>query len=201
MLKVGLTGGLASGKGFVGECLAKFGCHLIEADRLGHEVLSRAGEAYASVLEYFGTGILNPDGMIDRKKLAAEVFTNPERLAVLNSLVHPPVQKRAQELADKYAAADPQAIVVLEAAILIETGSYDRFDRLILVVCSEEQQIERAMARDGSTREEVKARLNRQMPLTQKRNYADYVIDNSGTREDTARQTRAVYESLRRLQS
>ncbi|MDQ6701037.1 MAG: dephospho-CoA kinase [Acidobacteriota bacterium] len=201
MLKAGLTGGLASGKSFVGECLVKLGCHLIQADQLGHEVLSPAGEAYAAVVEFFGSAILDADGKINRKRLAAEVFTNPERLAILNGLVHPPVQKRAQELADAYAAADPRAIVVLEAAILIETGSHQRFDRLILVVCSLEQQIERAMARDGSTREEATARLNRQMPLTQKRNYADYVIDNSGTREDTARQTQAVYESLRRLQS
>ncbi len=201
MLKAGLTGGLASGKSFVGECLVKLGCHLIQADQLGHEVLSPKGEAYAKVVEFFGSGILDADGKINRKRLAAEVFTKPERLAILNALVHPPVQKRAQELADGYGAKNPRAIVVLEAAILIETGSHQRFDRLILVVCSPEQQIERAMARDGSTREEATARLNRQMPLTQKRNYADYVIDNSGTREDTARQTQAVYESLRRLQS
>ena len=201
MLKVGLTGGLASGKSFVGECLVKLGCHLIQADQLGHEVLAPTGEAYAKVVEFFGTGILDSDGSVNRKKLAAEVFTNPERLAILNSLVHPPVQKRAQELADGYANTDPRAIVVLEAAILIETGSHQRFDRLILVVCSEEQQIERAMRRDHSNPEEAMARLERQMPLTQKRNYADYVIDNSGTREETARQTQAVYESLRRLQS
>ena len=201
MLKVGLTGGLASGKSFVGECLVKLGCHLIQADQLGHEVLAPTGEAYAKVVEFFGTGILDSDGSVNRKKLAAEVFTNPERLAILNSLVHPPVQKRAQELADGYANTDPRAIVVLEAAILIETGSHQRFDRLILVVCSEEQQIERAMRRDHSNREQARARLDRQMPLTQKRIYADYVIDNSGTREETARQTQAVYESLRRLQS
>ena len=201
MLKVGLTGGLASGKSFVGECLVKLGCHLIQADQLGHEVLAPTGEAYAKVVEFFGTGILDSDGSVNRKKLAAEVFTNPERLAILNSLVHPPVQKRAQKLTDGYANTDPRAIVVLEAAILIETGSHQRFDRLILVVCSEEQQIERAMRRDHSNREQARARLDRQMPLTQKRTYADYIIDNSGTREETARQTQAVYESLRRLQS
>ncbi|MGI8989231.1 MAG: dephospho-CoA kinase [Bryobacteraceae bacterium] len=201
MLKVGLTGGLASGKSFVGECLVQLGCRLIQADRLGHEVLMPGGEAFAGVVEYFGTGILNTEGRINRKKLASEVFNSPDRLAVLNGLVHPPVQARAETLAAGYAARDPQAIVITEAAILIETGSYRKFDRTILVVCAEGQQIERAMLRDGSTLEEVTARLSRQMPLTQKRNYADYVIDNSGTREDTLRQTRAVYDSLRRLQA
>lgn len=200
MLRVGLTGGLASGKTFVGEELRRLGCHLIQADRLGHEVLAPEGEAHAAVVEFFGTGILDAEGRIDRKKLAAEVFSNPQQLAVLNGLVHPPVRKRAQEIADRYAESDPRAIVVMEAAILIETGGYQRFDSLVLVVCSEEQQIERAIGRDGLTREEAKARLSRQMPLTQKRNYADYVIDNSGTREETIRQTQAVYDSMRRLQ-
>ncbi len=201
MLKVGLTGGLASGKTFVGEELVKLGCHLIQADGLGHEVLSPEGEAYAAVVKFFGTAILDADNRIDRKKLASEVFSNPQRLALLNGLVHPPVQKRAQEIADLYSEGDPRAIVVMEAAILIETGSHQRFDRMILVVCSEEQQIERAMKRDGSTREEAVARLSRQMPLEKKRNYADYIIDNSGKREDTMRQTQAVYDSLRRLQA
>lgn len=201
MLRVGLTGGLASGKSFVGESLVRLGCYSIQADKLGHEVLAPDGEAFAGVVEYFGTGILNREGRIDRKKLAAEVFDDPARLAALNGLVHPPVRSRAEALAAEYARRDPQAIVITEAAILIETGSYRKCARLILVVCSEERQIERAMRRDSSTREEVTARLARQMPLAQKRNYADYVIDNSGTREDTLRQTEAVYESLRRLQA
>ncbi|MDQ2898529.1 MAG: dephospho-CoA kinase [Acidobacteriota bacterium] len=201
MLKVGLTGGLASGKSFVGETLVRLGCYLIQADQLGHEVLMPGGEAFAGVVEYFGTGILNREGGINRKKLAAEVFNSPDRLAALNALVHPPVQVRAEALAAEYATREPRGIVITEAAILIETGSYRKFDRLILVVCTEERQIERAMRRDGSTREEIAARLRRQMPLTQKRSFADYVIDNSGTRDNTLRQTHAAYDSLRRIQA
>jgi len=198
MLKVGLTGGLASGKSFVGAALQHLGCKLIEADVLGHLVLMPGGSAYAAVVKAFGPGILDPDRTINRKNLALEVFSNKERLALLNSLVHPEVYKRTDELMAEYFAADPDAIVVVEAAIHIETGGYKRFDRLILVVCEERQQIERAMAR-GATRPEAMARLASQMPLDEKRKYADYVIDTSGAKEETLRQTREVYDSLRSL--
>jgi dephospho-CoA kinase len=198
MLKVGLTGGLASGKSFVGAALAGMGCKLIEADKLGHQVLLPGGAAYEAVVREFGRQILGPDGAIDRKRLALEVFAKKERLALLNSLVHPAVHRITDELIARYAAEDPGAIVVVEAAIHIETGGYRRFDRLVLVVCEERQQMERAIER-GATREEAMARLASQMPLAEKREYADYVIDTSGTKEDTLRQTAEVYQSLRGL--
>src|SRR4030095_15068966 len=130
------------------------------------------------------------------KKLAFTVFSNKEQLARLNGLVHPEVRKKTDELIAGYFAADPGAIVVVEAAIHIETGGYKRFDRLILVVCQERQEIERAMER-GATRERERARLASQMPLAEKRKYADYVIDTSGAKEDTLLQTEEVYSSLR----
>jgi dephospho-CoA kinase len=197
MLKVGLTGGLATGKSFVGAALADLGCHLIKADELGHQVLLPGGEAYDGVVREFGAGILNPDGTIDRKRLASEVFGNPERLAALAGLVHPPVIRREEEFIAKIAAREPGAIAVVEAAILIETGSYKRFDTIILAVCGEQQQVERAVLRDGSDPDEVRARIRRQMPLDEKRKYATYIIDTSGSKEDTLRQTRAVYNLLR----
>jgi dephospho-CoA kinase len=199
MLKVGLTGGLASGKSFVGHALEDLGCKLIEADDLGHEVLLPDGEAYESVVLAFGRGILNPDGEIDRKRLALEVFANADRLRLLNSLVHPKVRERTDALMEEYFLADPDAIVVVAAAIHIETGGYKRFDKLIVVVCTVEQQIERAMHRDGSTRAQAMARLASQMPLEEKRKYADYVIDTSGSKEEALRQTEEVYHSLRSL--
>jgi len=199
MLKVGLTGGLASGKSFAGQALADLGCHLIQADELGHQVLLPGAEAYDGVVREFGPAILDPDGKIDRKRLAAQVFGNPERLAALNRLVHPAVFRREEEMMAAIAARDPKAIVVVEAAILIETGSYRRFDKLILAVCGREQQVERAMRRDGATREEVLARLERQMPLEEKRKFADYVIDTSGGKQDTLRQAREIYEELRKI--
>jgi dephospho-CoA kinase len=199
MLKVGLTGGLASGKSFVGAALEELGCKLIEADQLGHEVLMPDGSAYEKVVAAFGPGILDDNDEIDRKKLALEVFASKERLRLLNSLVHPEVYQRTDELMAEYFAADPDAIVVVEAAIHIETGGYKRFDKMIVVVSDVERQIERAMRRDGSPRAAVLARLASQMPLEEKRKYADYVIDTSGSKEDTLRQTEDVYHLLRSL--
>jgi dephospho-CoA kinase len=200
MLRVGLTGGLASGKSFVGQALAGLGCHLIRADELGHAVLMPGGEAYQPVIEEFGPGILEAGGTIDRRKLAAEVFRRPERLEALNRLVHPPVIRREEELIQEYAARDPEGIVLVEAAILIETGHHKRFDRIVLAVCGREQQIERAMRRDGLSREEALARLERQMLLEEKRKFADYVIDTGGLKEETLRQVEETYRSLRSIQ-
>jgi dephospho-CoA kinase len=198
MLRVGLTGGLACGKSFVGEALREMGCLLVQADELGHEVLLPGGEAYDGVVAEFGRDILNAAGEIDRRALAAQVFGTPERLARLNALVHPPVLRREEELIAEFARREPDGIAVLEAAILIETGSWRRFDKIILVTCLEEQQVERAMRRQGAVLEDVMARLGRQMPLEEKRKYADFVIDTSREKGDTLRQTRAVYEALRR---
>ncbi len=198
MLRVGLTGGLASGKTFVGHALADLGCHLIEADELGHDVLMPGAEAYDGVVREFGAGVLAADGTIDRARLAAEVFDRPDRLAKLNSLVHPPVIRREEELLKEFEARDPVGIAVTAAAILIETGSYRRFAKILLAVATREQQIERAIAR-GLTREEALARIDRQMPLEEKRKYAHYVIDTSGRKEDTLRQVGDVYQALSQL--
>ena len=196
MLRVGLTGGLASGKSFVGRALADLGCLLIQADQLGHQVLEPGGEAYGGVIREFGPAIVRADGTIDRPKLAALVFHDSQRLAALNALVHPPVWARERRLLDEYAATHPHGIAVVEAAILLETGSYRNYAKLIVAVCSEEQQIERAMSRDGMTREQVMDRLSRQMPLAEKIKYADYVIDTSGAKENTQAQTQAVHHAL-----
>jgi dephospho-CoA kinase len=199
MLKVGLTGGLACGKSFVGEALANCGCLLIRADQLGHEVLGPGGEAFWAVVNEFGSDLL-VEGRIDRRRLAARVFNDPVALARLNALVHPPVIAREEKLIADFAATQPKGIVVVEGAILIETGSYRRFDRLIVVSCTLEQQIERAMKRDGVTEAEVQARLSRQMSLEEKRKLADFVINTAGSKQDTLRQTCTIYHELRRIE-
>ena len=201
MLRVGLTGGLATGKSFVGQALADFGCLWIQADELGHRVLAPGGDAYGAVVQAFGGGILKEDGSIDRTRLANEVFDKPERLALLNSLVHPPVIRMEEEMIVDFAAREPSGIAVVEAAILIETGGHKRFDRLIVTRCTEQQQIERALRRPGATPGQVLARLRRQIPLDEKARLADYVIDTSGTKEQTMEQVQKVYESLRRIAS
>lgn len=196
MLRVGLTGGLASGKTFVGEMLAELGCHVIFNDAIGHAVMQPGGEAYDGIVREFGTEILIEDRTIDRRKLAGLVFHDPARLATLNALVHPPVRARTKAALEAFENADPDGIAVVEAAILVETGSFRDYQKLIVAICGEEQQMERAMTRGGLTREEVVNRLSRQMPLAEKIRFADFVIDTSGTKENTIAQTKAVYQSL-----
>lgn len=198
MLRVGLTGGMASGKTFVSNALMDLGCFVLHADAIGHEVLQPSGAAYPAIVSEFGQTILDPDGVINRRALAAAVFDHPERLEKLNRIVHPCVIAIEEERIAAKAARTPRGIAVVEAAILIETGSYKRFDRLIVVVCRPEQQIERAMAR-GLTRGEAVARLSRQMPLEEKRKFADFIIDTSGSIEETLAQTKLVHNQLLNL--
>lgn len=197
MLTVALTGGLATGKSTVGRMFAELGCELVEADRLGHEVL--AGPGRAATVELFGGGICHPDGSINRRALGAVVFADPAKLARLNAIVHPLVEKLREERFLAIFARDPHAIVLYEAAIHIETGLYKRFARVVLVSCDEETQIRRAMERSGWTREETVDRIRRQMPLAEKRKFADYVIDTSVSLDDTRRQTGEIYNELRAL--
>ena len=191
MLNVGLTGGLATGKSSVGRILAGLGCFLIRYDEIGHQVIEPGGEAYQAVLQEFGT--------VDRRLLGARVFADPALLARLNALVHPPARVRARALADDFGREHSDGIAVTEAAILIETGSYKDYAKLIVAVCRPEQQVERAMARDGLSRAEVMDRLSRQMPLDEKVKYADYVVDTSGSKERTMEQTQLVYNDLRSI--
>ncbi len=196
MLTVGLTGGLATGKSFVGEALGRLGCRVVRADEIGREVMEKGGEAYGPVVREFGEGILDAEGAIDRKRLAALVFDNPERLAALNAIVHPAVLRRQEEIFAAIAAEDPDAIVIWEAAVMIEAGTHTRMDKVIVTVCREDQQLERAVARGGLSREEALARIRRQMPLEEKRRYADYVIDTSGSEGETLAQVERVYNLL-----
>lgn len=199
MIKVGLTGGYASGKSFVAAEFERLGCHVIYADRLGRAVIEPGGGAYHPIVDAFGTTILTADGAIDRKKLASIVFSSPELLKQLNSFVHPAVFRLEEEGLKRFVAEDPRGIGMIEAAILIETGRYRMFDRLILTACSVGTQIERGMKRGGMTREEVLARLSQQMPVEEKREYAHYVIDTDGPKEATVHQILPVYAELKRL--
>jgi len=197
MLKVGLTGGLASGKTFVAGILEALGCRVAYADRMGHETLQPGGDAYDDVVRAFGPDIVAEGGSIDRKKLGAIVFAEKHRLDELNALIHPHVFRRQEAFFAEAGRADPHAVAVIEAAIMIETGSYKRYDKLVLAACPPEVQIERYMNREGATAAQARARLERQMPLSEKRKYADYVIDTSGTKDATERQVRGTYAQLK----
>ena len=199
MIKVGLTGGYASGKSFVAAELERLGCFLIYADRLGHQVLEPDGEAYAPTLEAFGQEILGSDRRIDRKKLAAVVFGVPELLLKLTGFVHPAVFRLEEKMLAGFESHNPNGIAVIEAAILIETGRYKTFDRLILTVCDEATQVNRGMKRDSLSAEQVRQRMGRQMPVEEKTLYADYVVNTSGDKGETIRQVQAIYGDLKAL--
>jgi dephospho-CoA kinase len=203
VLIAGLTGGLASGKSFVAAELSRLGCHVVEADSLGHEVMLTDGAAYPAVVREFGEGILNPEREIDRARLAAIVFADPAALERLNSIVHPAVRALAARRFREIEQSDPRGIAIYVAAILVETGAYKEFAKLILAACTPERQIERALERalenSGATRAGVLERLARQLPLEEKRKVADYVIDTNGTTEETLRQTKMVFEDLRKF--
>jgi dephospho-CoA kinase len=199
MLKVGLTGGYATGKSFVAAELEKLGCYVLRADLLGHAVLEPGGAACLAVIEAFGPEIVGGQGAIDRKKLANLVFDRPELLERLNGIVHPAVIAMEQELFARFEAENPRGIGVLEAAILIEAGRGRMFDRLILTACDDQAQIARGMKRDHLSREQVLARLARQLPLEEKKLHAHYVVDTSGDKQETVRQVQDIFRDLKRL--
>jgi dephospho-CoA kinase len=198
-LEVALTGGLATGKGFVAKIFQNLGCYLIEADRLGHLTLQKGGEAFQPAVERFGPSILDEHGAIDRRKLASRVFSSDAALETLNQLVHPAVERLRRQRVAEIVSSDPNAIILCEAAIYFETGAWRRFDKTILTVCGRELQIERAMTRSGWSREETEARMRRQWPDEAKRKLADYVIDTSVSFAATGQQAAEVYNRLKAL--
>ncbi|MCI0624211.1 MAG: dephospho-CoA kinase [Acidobacteria bacterium] len=195
MTPVGLTGGIASGKTTVCRLLEAKGCTIIDADVVAHQVLVRGQPGYEPVVQVFGTGILGSAGEIDRGKLGAQVFGDPLLLERLNKLVHPEViriiEKRLETLKQ---AAD--ARVVVDASLMIESGFHRRFQRLVLVTCTFEQQVERLTSRNGLSQEQARQRIALQMPLDDKRPFATDIIDNSGPLEDTRLQVDALVENL-----
>ncbi len=209
MLKVGLTGGIASGKSVVGEMFVALGAHLVQADRIAHSLMQPGEPVYNEVVRHFGREILNPDGSVNRSKLADVAFgpaTAPDRnrasrIEELNRIVHPVVIRSQDEWMDEIGRQDPHAVAIVEAALILEAGAGERFDRLIVVTCSAEQRVARFAARQKidleAARREVKRRMAAQLPDEEKIRAADFVIDNSGSIEKTRQQVRVVWEQLR----
>jgi dephospho-CoA kinase len=201
MLRVGLTGSIAVGKSFVSSVLAELGCHVLDADQTAREVVARGTPGLAAVVESFGREVLREDGTLDRAKLGALVFTDEEKRRLLNSILHPRIIEAQDEWMRGREREDPRGVAVVDAALMIETGSYRRFDRLIVVHCRPETQLERLMRRDSLSREEAGRRVAAQMPQAEKVRHADFLIDTSGTREETRRQVESLYEKLRTVAS
>ena len=196
MIRVGLTGGYATGKSFAGSELERLGCRIIYADKLGHQVLEPGSDAYLPVVKMFGRKILDDSGRIDRKKLSNVVFGAPDLLSQLTAIVHPAVFRLEEQIMRSQLMSAPESIAVVEAAILIETGRYKNFDRIILTTCDEALQVSRGMERDGLTEPQVRARLREQMPFSEKRKYAHYIVDTSGEPERTINHVHMIYREL-----
>ena len=200
MLRVGLTGGIGCGKSTVAAMMRELGCHILEADALGHQVIAPGGPAYEEVVREFGREILAPDGRIARPTLAAIVFAHPDKLSRLNALVHPPLLAEIDRELARLESADPGGVAVIDAALLIEFNHYNKLDRLVVVWCTPEQQLARltdpAFGR-GLPREQAQSRIAAQIDLEQKRQLADDVIDCSGTIAETRRQVEALVADLK----
>ena len=206
MLKVGLTGGIASGKTVVGKIFVALGAHLIQADRISHGLMQPGQAVYEEVVRHFGHEILNPDGSVNRPKLAEQAFgadvhdKSKSRVEELNRIVHPVVVRQQDEWMDEIGRRDPHAIAIVEAALILEAGAASHFDRLIVVTCTEEQRIARFAARQQipleTAQEEVARRMAAQLPDSEKIKAANYVIDNSGSPNATRDQVREVWGNL-----
>lgn len=207
MLKVGLTGGIASGKSVVGEMFVALGAHLVQADRIAHSLMQPGEAVYNEVVRHFGREILNPDGSVNRARLAEAAFgktagdgKRESRIEELNRIVHPAVIRSQEEWMQAIGHQDPHGVAIVEAALILEAKLADRFARLIVVTCTPEQRIARFAHRQkmdpGSARQEVLRRMAAQLPDEEKVKAASYVIDNSGTLELTREQVRQVWQKL-----
>ena len=172
---------------------------MINADQVGHELLLRPSPAYDEIIENFGREVLDSAGEIDRKRLGAVVFKDPERLRKLNSILHPKIIARQEELAAQFHRESPGSVIIVEAALIYEAGVEEKFSKILVAWCKPRQQIERLLAKTGMSREEAKARIAAQMPLEEKRRRADFVIDCSGSLEETQAQVEMIYPQLQRL--
>ena len=199
MLRVGLTGSIAVGKSFVSGLLGELGCHVLDADEVARRVVEPGSAGLRALVEAFGKGVLQADATLDRARLASMVFADAERRALLNSILHPLIIEAQDEELRRWEERDARGVAVVDAALMIESGGYKRFDKLIVVHCRPEIQLERLMRRNGLTREEAERRIDAQMPQAEKKCFADFLVDTSEGFEDTRRQVEKVYAALRAL--
>jgi dephospho-CoA kinase len=199
MLRVGLTGSIGVGKSFVASVFEELGCHVVDADQTAREVVMPGTTGLKALTEAFGEEVLNPDGTLNRKQLGAVVFADESQRQRLNHILHPFIIARQDEILSEWEKDDPQGIGIVDAALMIESGGYRRFDKLIVVHCRPEVQLERLMLRDQLSRDEAQRRIDSQMPQEAKQRFADYLIDTSDGFEPAREQTTKVYQELLRL--
>jgi dephospho-CoA kinase len=199
MLEVGLTGSIAVGKSYVCEVLGELGAFVLDADQTAREVVAPGTPGWQLIIERFGSNILLPNNEIDRAKLGAIVFADETKRQLLNSIVHPLVIETQNDWLRQRAEENAGGIAVVDAALMIESGGYRRFDKIIVVWCDALIQLHRLMTRNNLSEAEALKRINAQMPQEEKKRYADYTIDTSEGFDATRRQTISVFQQLKLL--
>jgi len=199
MLRVGLTGSIGVGKSFVTSVFAELGSHVLDADQTAREVVASGTQGLRAVIAAFGTDVLSPDGSLDRGRLGSLVFADEQKRQLLNAILHPFIMAKQDEVMRQWEIEDPLGVGVIDAALMIESGGYKRFDKLVVVHCRPEIQLERLMTRNGLTLDEAKQRVKTQLSQEEKKKFADYLIDTSDGFDETRRRTMEVYEELLKL--
>jgi len=199
MLVVGLTGGVASGKTAVSQVLREEGATILDADLIARELVEPHRPAWEELKRAFGDEVLNPDGSVQRKKLAAQIFSHPEKREVLNAILHPRIRDEINTRLRVIREKDPGAIVVIDAALLVESGDYQGMDGVIVVSASETQQVERLREREGLDEDAARQILASQTSVEERLRVADFVIRNEGSLEDTRRRAKEVFQALKKM--
>jgi len=199
MLKVGLTGGIGTGKSRVGRMFSELGCRVIESDLLTRRLFTPGDPVNKAVAEAFGPRVVASDGSINREVLGEIIFKNAELRQKLNSLVHPAIKQRQLDFLNSVGAEDPHGIGIVEAALMIEVGTYKDYDKVVVVKCSPEVQRRRIKERSPLSDAQIDARIASQMPMDEKVKYADYVVDNSGDIGSTRRQVEDIHRQMRAI--
>ena len=202
MLRVGLTGGVACGKSTVAKMFADLGARIIDADIIAHDLYRPGEDVYQELVKRFGPEIVKPDGELDRQKLAAAAFDGG-RVEELNKIVHPAVLRRQEQWIREIGIKDPYAVAIVEAALIFEAGAKERFDKMIVVTCKPAQKVARFGQRSGMNQADARADVERrnkaQMPDEEKARRANFVVDNSGSVEETRHQVQRIYAELKVL--
>ncbi|OGV98765.1 MAG: dephospho-CoA kinase [Nitrospinae bacterium RIFCSPLOWO2_02_39_17] len=201
MLLIGLTGGMATGKSLVSTILKELGAFIIDADKISREIVEPDKPAWFKIVEFFGRDILNSDMIINRKRLGEIVFNDPLKKKRLEEIIHPLVIEEENRRVEDYKRLNPDGMAVIDAALLIEAGGYRRVDKLIVVYADRKTQLRRLMERDRLKKEEAEKRIDSQLPLDEKVKMADFVVDNSASKENTVRQVMDIFSKLKSLKT
>ena len=196
MLIVALTGGIASGKSVIAGVLQELGCYIHHADLVAHRFMEPGKPAWEAIVDHFGQDILNPDKTINRKKLGSTVFSNAKERTYLNDLLHPLVMKEKKEVIASLRREKTHKIFISEAALTIEAGYTKFFDKIIVAYCLKDTQVKRLMQRDEINKKDALKKIQSQLSPEEKREYADYIIDTSGTLKETVEQSEKVFRNL-----